>query len=202
MPYDIQPVCAPRMTGLTLRLFTRLTERPLVGRAIRTHLKSQIGISRLRTVPIHEEVPADLKLRRRLENVADTPLESDHPVRVSNEAASFRGGPHAEGFQFTTIADYALAYREGEATPLDVAQRVIDATKASEAGDPAMRETRSGPAGAETGAEAETGVVGRSPARDTGTLTRSACPGEILYLPQEGASRVCGLAGRRGGCRP
>ena len=35
MPYDIQPVSAPRMTGLTLRLFTRLTERPLVGRAIR-----------------------------------------------------------------------------------------------------------------------------------------------------------------------
>ena len=76
MPYDIQPVSAPRMTGLTLRLFTRLTERPLVGRAIRTHLKSQIGISRLRTVPIHEEVPADLKLRRRLENVADTPPSS------------------------------------------------------------------------------------------------------------------------------
>ena len=84
MPYDIQPVSAPRMTGLTLRLFTRLTERPLVGRAIRNHLKSQIGISRLRTVPIHEEVPADLKLRRRLENVADTPLESDHPDAVND----------------------------------------------------------------------------------------------------------------------
>jgi Asp-tRNA(Asn)/Glu-tRNA(Gln) amidotransferase A subunit family amidase len=139
MPYDVQPVSAPRMTGLTLRLFTRLTERPLIGRAIRTHLKSQIGISRLRTVPIHAEVPADLKLRRRLEDVAGTPLESDHPVRVSNEAASFRGGPHAEGFQFTSIADYALAYREGEATPFEVAQRILDATKASEAGDPAMR---------------------------------------------------------------
>ena len=139
MPYDVEPVSAPRMTGLALRLFTRLTERPLIGRPIRQHLKSQIGISRLKTVSLHEEIPADLKLRRRLEDEAGTPLESENPLRVSNEAASFRGGPKAEGFQFTTIADYALAFREGDATPLDVAQRLIDATKASETGEYPMR---------------------------------------------------------------
>ena len=138
MPYDVQPVSAPRMTGLALRLFTRLTERPLVGRPVRSHLKGQIGISRLREVDLHDEVPADLKLRRRLEDEAGTPLEPGHPVRVSNEAASLRG-VRAEGFQFNTVADYALAYREKETTPLEVAQRLLDATKASEAGDPAMR---------------------------------------------------------------
>jgi len=139
MAYDVQPVKAPRLAGLALRLFTRLTERPLIGRPIRAHLKAQVGLPRLRSVAVHGEVPSDLQLRRRLEDVAATPLEADHPVRVSNEAASFRGGPHAEGFQFTTIADYALAFREGQATPLDVAQRVLDATRASEAGDPPMR---------------------------------------------------------------
>jgi len=138
MAYDVQPVHAPRLAGLALRLFTRLTERPLVGRPIRAHLKGQVGLPLLRSVAVHDEVPTDLQLRRRLEDEAGTPLEPDHPVRVSNEAASFRGGPRAEGFQFTTIADYALAYREGEATPLDVAQRLLDATKASQAGDPAM----------------------------------------------------------------
>ncbi|MDP6944677.1 MAG: amidase, partial [Myxococcota bacterium] len=139
MAYDVQPVNAPRLAGLALRLFTRLTERPLIGRPIRAHLKAQIALPRLRSVDVEGEVPTELRLRRRLEDEAGTPLEPEHPVRVSNEAASFRGGPAAEGFQFTTVADYALAYRQGDATPLDVAQRVLDATRASEASDPAMR---------------------------------------------------------------
>ena len=139
MPYDVQPVSAPRMTGLALRLFTRLTERPLMGGPIRQHLRGQIGISRLREVDLHDEVPSDLKLRRRLEDEAGTPLEAEHPHRISNEAASLRDGISPEGFRFKTIADYARAFREGETTPLEVAQRVLDATKASEAGEPAMR---------------------------------------------------------------
>ena len=139
MAYDVKPVNAPRLAGLALRLFTRLTERPLIGRPIRAHLKAQIELPRLRRLDVEGEAPTELQLRRRLEDEAGTPLESDNPLRVSNEAASFRGGPPSEGFQFTTVADYALAFRQGDATPLDVAQRVLDATRASESASPAMR---------------------------------------------------------------
>lgn len=139
MAYDIQPVKAPRLAGLALRLFTRLTERPLLGHPIRAHLKAQIDLPRLQSVHVHGEVPTDLKLQRRLEDVASTPLEAPNPVRVANEAASFRGGPSAEGFQFTTIQDYALAFRQGDVTPLEVAERLLDATRASETSEPPMR---------------------------------------------------------------
>src|SRR5690606_28553083 len=94
----------------------------------------EAGLDRLRKLNIQEapcytpkhplaRAPAPEKARASL----DVFQHEDFPEQVM------------PGFQFLSAQSFARAYRNGEASPTQVAERVIDAIKASNSGDHALR---------------------------------------------------------------
>ena len=128
--YDLKSVKLPYLAGLPLRLFVALLESPLRGLLLPNLFRSA-GIARLREQQINE--PPTL-----------------YPIHATGRLASEAGsvpqdewpGPPAQpgpGFRFTTVHDYARAYREGKTTPDEVAHNVLEAIEASDAADPPLR---------------------------------------------------------------
>jgi Asp-tRNA(Asn)/Glu-tRNA(Gln) amidotransferase A subunit family amidase len=120
----------PYLTGLPLRLFVSLLEGPLRGLMTPTLLR-QMGVTYLRGLEI-DEPPTLLPIAYTgtlaseaggipLTDLPDTPVEP---------------GP---GFRFATVQDYARSYREGKTDPQEVAHRVLEAIRASDATDPPLR---------------------------------------------------------------
>ena len=128
--YDLKSVKLPYLAGAMLRLFVSLVEGPLRGMLIPSLFRSS-GITWLR------------------EQVFDEP-PTPQPVNYTGPAAAeMQVVPRFEwpaspaqpslGFRFSTVQDYAAAYREGKVTPEDVAQRVLASVDASNAANPALR---------------------------------------------------------------
>jgi Asp-tRNA(Asn)/Glu-tRNA(Gln) amidotransferase A subunit family amidase len=129
-PYDLESVRLPRLTGIPLRALTWALESSLRGAMISVPLR-KAGVHRFRQ-----------------RQIDDPPTVNS--VASSGALASAPGGLKAEewpaatvspggGFRFPSVHDFAAAYREGETTPEQVAQRVIAAIDASESADPPLR---------------------------------------------------------------
>ncbi len=134
--YDLLPMKAPRAAGAALHALTRLAENPVTRAMLSKTLLEGAGVLGLRQVP------------------ADEPLEAMHPfLHVRGEAPTEPWAPSADaladaarperfaapGHAFETAADFAAAYRDGRLTPIDVAERVLAATAATEAHAPPLR---------------------------------------------------------------
>jgi len=128
MPYSRTPLSAPVLSGLTLKLFTRLVGTP-VAAPIRSQSFAQLGVDRLRETPAPEGT-----------SVASPLLPGDYSAQEQPGALDLASSaveasaPSAEGFRFRTIGDYGRAYAEGSTSPETVAERVIESTKASDEG--------------------------------------------------------------------
>jgi Asp-tRNA(Asn)/Glu-tRNA(Gln) amidotransferase A subunit family amidase len=128
--YDLTSVKLPYLAGGMLRLFVKLVEGPLRSLLIPSLFKSS-GIAWLR------------------EQRFDEP-PTFQPANYSGAAAvAAQSVPEAEwpaapampglGFRFSTVQDYAKAYRAGTITPEDVAHRVLEAIATSNAAEPPLR---------------------------------------------------------------
>ena len=128
--YDLKSIKLPYLAGATLRLFIKLLEGPLRALLIPSLFKSA-GISWLREQK-YAEPPTFLPLSEggRLANRSEAVPEHEWPSRPA---------PQAPGFHFSSVQDYAQAYREGRLTPEEVAERVLEAIDASDATQPALR---------------------------------------------------------------
>jgi Asp-tRNA(Asn)/Glu-tRNA(Gln) amidotransferase A subunit family amidase len=128
--YDLKSVKMPYLSGFALRLFTELLESPVRGLLLPKLLRDG-GIAWLREQHF-EEAPTFQPLHYTRE-------PAQIGVRVPE--VEFPGPPAASqsGFHFSTVHDYAQAYREGATTPLDVAERVLRAIEASNTADPPLR---------------------------------------------------------------
>lgn len=130
MPYDLKPMRAPRAAGALLKTFTALVENPATARLLQTKLLRDAGILALRDAR------------------SDAPIPTTHPVfagvreqsppgaRASVEDAVSLAAPEGP---FETAADFERAYRDGQVTPTEVAERVLAAVEEGEARRPPMR---------------------------------------------------------------
>lgn len=126
--YDLRSVKLPYLAGTALRLFTAALESPLGGLLIPSLFESS-GITALRARSF-DEAPTYLPGHDVSNRAADGVSPSEWPNEIDGESAQ---GP------FTTIADYARAYRSGQTTPAAVAERALAAIESSNATQPPLR---------------------------------------------------------------
>lgn len=123
--YHLQSLELPRLRGRMLRLAARVLEGPIRGPLIRRFLADG-GIDALRSVhPV--ETPTPMPLAFEAER-ADPDARIPIPAVPSGPA-----GPRV------TVASLATAYRAGETTPVEVAERSLAAIRAADEGDLPLR---------------------------------------------------------------
>lgn len=128
--YDLKSVKMPYVSGGLLRLFVSLVEGPLGGLLI-PGLFESAGISWLRRQVIDEApTPQPLHSRGFLAKKDSAMPGQDWP---KSAAAGSRG------FHFSTVFDYAKAYRDGRTNPEEVAGKVLDAIENSNSTTPPLR---------------------------------------------------------------
>jgi len=128
--YDLQSVQLPYLTGPTLRLFAAVMESPLGGLATAGLFKTA-GIPWLREQRIDD--PPTLR------PIHFTGALSSESAALVPEMWPQAPAAHAPGFRFASVHDYARAYRGGETTPTDVAQRVLAAMDAADREEPPLQ---------------------------------------------------------------
>ncbi|MEW5939902.1 MAG: amidase [Chloroflexota bacterium] len=127
--YDLKSVKLPYLSGAGLKLFVSALEGPLGGALIPNLLQSA-GVAEFRKKHFDE---------------APTNLPIHFTGALATEAASVPGEEwprefkHGPGFKFASAGDYAAAYRNGSATPEEVAKRVLEAIESSNTANPPLR---------------------------------------------------------------
>lgn len=125
MTYDLRSLKLPRLGTGALRLVATLLETPVIGPLLLARLKSDAGLTRIRTDDVTEpptflpELPPDDRVVPPLVR-APTPVDSP-------------------GFRFPGMDDFTRAYREGSSTPERVAERFLEQREQSERDAPALR---------------------------------------------------------------
>ena len=109
--YDLKSLNLPKLTGTPLKLFASAVENPAARGALMPGLLENGGIPTLRRLSL-TEVPTYYPF-----------VEPQNQIH----AQEFKADPAGKtaGFPFRTMADYARAYRNGETTPLEVAEKVL-----------------------------------------------------------------------------
>ncbi len=129
MSYDLKPMKAPRATGALLDLMARLLENPLTGPLIARPQLAEMGLERLRHMPLDEPLPAVHPLFE-----GDVSHSPELPAPVMPECSA-----SGRGFRFETAEDFVAAYRSGATTPLEVAERLLVLSHQLDRQDPPMR---------------------------------------------------------------
>ncbi len=125
--YDLASVKLPRVSGTGLGLMVRVLEGPLKGPLMGSLLKNA-GITAFRSLEV-DEPPS---CRPALGGEGDGAVPA--PGFVLCDAA-----PEVPGERPRTVRDLAAAYRAGDADPVAVAERALEAIEASEEGDRPLR---------------------------------------------------------------
>lgn len=122
------------MAGGVLRLFAGLIESPATRWLLVERLLHDAGVTALRELAI-DEPPAFQP------HFPYQPLAAGESFPSLPDLASwsFQARQRQKGFPFTTVQDYAQAYRSGAASPEAIAQQVLAAIKASDAAEPPLR---------------------------------------------------------------
>lgn len=126
--YDLRSLDLPKLSGRALRLFADAVSSPATRGAFLPALLKQAGFAAPRA--LHpEEAPTFYPLVR-----AASPAQ--RPLAPAEDEA-FLGAP-LSGSPFSTVRDYAQAYRDGMTTPEEVAGKLLAAIVESDAADPPL----------------------------------------------------------------
>ena len=125
MTYDIRSGTFPRLGTGALRLVARISETPVIGPLLVEKLKRDGGLTSIRDAAPNE-VPT---LFPHLD--AD-----DRPVAPLVHAGE---PPAPRGFRFPGLDDYHAAFRDGRASPVDIAERFLAQHAASDRGPHPLR---------------------------------------------------------------
>ncbi len=123
--YELHSLKLPKLTGISLKAFTATVENPTTRPLLLNSMLDSGGIPKLRRIT-PQETPTFF------------PLVQPENGRLPEQAA-FEPGAPPQGFPYRTVRDYAEAYRRGEISPLEVAERVLSAIEASEQGGSPLR---------------------------------------------------------------
>jgi Asp-tRNA(Asn)/Glu-tRNA(Gln) amidotransferase A subunit family amidase len=128
MSYNLKAVHMPRLSGATLIALVSALETPLGQAMLIEQLLRDNGIIAFRQLHFDEPpTPQPLYFH------ADPPDGSDIGMPTLPEPSA---APHE--FEFPSIRTYAQAYREGQITPEQVAERVLQAVENSNAASPPL----------------------------------------------------------------
>lgn len=128
MPYDLSAVKAPRATGVALHALAFLLENAVTGKWLANQLLKNVDVKAIR-VPTSDVLSGAHPVFHPSGRPA-APVTAEPPSPAPVPAGAFR---------FETSHDFTEAYRLGRLSPLEVAERVLSATAASEAHEPPMR---------------------------------------------------------------
>ncbi len=128
-PYDLKSLNLPKLYGGMLSAFAAITGNSLTRPLVIGSLLENGGIPKLRKLQFDEE-PTFFPMSIPQEHAAG-PL--DMPQSTSG------GRAPRETMPFSISRDYVDVYRQGKMTPLQVAERVIEAIAASDRTAPPMR---------------------------------------------------------------
>jgi Asp-tRNA(Asn)/Glu-tRNA(Gln) amidotransferase A subunit family amidase len=127
--YDLESLKLPKLSGLPLRLFGAALDYKATRALLLPSLLKQGGILGFRTLETSEKPT--------LFPLAAVGEPAKAPLTAEQVDAAIGTAPHPG--PFATTRDYAIAYRTGSTTPLEVAERVLAAIAASDAADPPLR---------------------------------------------------------------
>lgn len=131
--YRKTDVKLPRLAGVALKAFAAALDVPALGGALRSSMMGSLGINDLRGIPT--EAPTWTAARL----LPSAPASGSAPPVDLDVVAGLSVSTPRKGGGHVTIADYARAYREKRASPVDVADAVLAATEASNALTPPLR---------------------------------------------------------------
>lgn len=127
--YSLKSINTPELSGALLKGFIRLLESPLGGR-LASIVLSQAGVTAFRQLPV--DTPPTF-----------IPRAPGGDFHAESSALGLEEVPETKpvtpGFQFSTIHDYAAAYRNGKAVPEEVARSVLGDIEQSDAGARPLR---------------------------------------------------------------
>ena len=132
--YDLKSVKLPRLAGSLLKLFVYLTENPLTRGLLLGNLLESGGITSFRQLSF-DDAPTFQPAPPRGSEQGEGASES----LEAQIAPAAPGLAQPDGFEFTTIQDYASAYWEGRLTPEEVAEAVLAAIPETERRDPPLK---------------------------------------------------------------
>ncbi|WP_456444941.1 amidase [Oceanithermus sp.] len=132
MSYDLKDVKMPVLTGRALRAFAAALDNPLTGPALVKKLMRDAGVPRLAEL---KDLPAPLFLPLAPAPEPGPEPSEKKPRLASRLVAIFRRDPApaappeppAGPAPFRSAADFAAAYKRGETTPEEVAERFLAA---------------------------------------------------------------------------
>jgi len=126
--YDLKSVKMPYLAGGTLKLFVSAVESPLKG-LLTPSLLDSAGLPWLRKQKF-EEAPTNYPIHStgKMQEKATAVATSELPRKPSI----------TKGFHFTSALDIAKAYRDGSASPEEVAKKVLESIDASNKHDPSL----------------------------------------------------------------
>ncbi len=128
MPYDLEPIHAPRAAGGLLKRLVSLVENPVTGGLLAKKLLTDVGIMELRSMPA--QGPATL-LPPVFEKAAGA--ESDGgPESISHMVEAEADASRGPGFSFTSAVELRRAYLDGKVDPVAVADAVIEHIRETE----------------------------------------------------------------------
>jgi Asp-tRNA(Asn)/Glu-tRNA(Gln) amidotransferase A subunit family amidase len=130
--YDLTSVKLPRFAGFALRLFVGLLESPATRWLLLGSLLKQAGITRLRELHL-EEPPTYLPVH------SSAGPQRKEPTTLGDLTSLSTPKQNPASFTFPSIADYASAYKKKTTSPLEVAERVIQAIVDSNTATPPLR---------------------------------------------------------------
>lgn len=125
--YDLESVKLPIVQGAALRLIVALAESPITASLIVPSLMKNAGVMAMRDLK-YDDPPTYLPI-----------WDADSAESGDQEIGLVVPQSQGAGFHFPTVRDYAEAYRSGRTTPVEVAERFLEAVAASDQLTPPMR---------------------------------------------------------------
>jgi Asp-tRNA(Asn)/Glu-tRNA(Gln) amidotransferase A subunit family amidase len=120
--YDLKSVNLPRMAGGILKLFAGLLDNPATRGLLLGSLLNSGGITRFRQLQV-DSPPTYLPLYPCSPEVV--PEEGSR--KINSLADLIESGSYPRSNSYLNVGDYASAYRQGMATPEDVAIYILEA---------------------------------------------------------------------------
>jgi len=131
--YDLRSLKLPVLRGASLKAFAALLDYPFTRGLLLPNLLRQGGVDKLRSLKLSQDptlYPHDNSNGRGIHQHGETLNFLDLDQYIEKAAPS---NP------YNRVSDYARAYRQGETTPMEVAQRALEAIDSSDRNDPPLR---------------------------------------------------------------
>ncbi len=130
-PYNLKSMTYPVLTGKRLGLFAAALDNPLLRRLLLPPLLSSGGLPRLRSLGLSEVPTANPRY-----GSGGPPFDPGEAERFCARMLSGSSGTPGE---FCSVMELARAYRQGDTTPLETAEKLLQAIAESDRGDRPLR---------------------------------------------------------------